>query len=424
MYSPMVNNNDYFRVAHSMGIVVPTGIRSGDYYLFTTPAVLPRTSFALLGYGFYWLQIIFGSHGFHTALLEYALSAIFFSGLFLLVLNQKKIGTSVLIILVLSLEYLVFGFYFKSLYEEVMVLALLPWLLYGIEKIRDKKCYGVFVTAGFFIILAKVQMAFICPVLIAIIYDSDKKFLSDKNKRIMAELLLLAVMIDYHSSGAALDVNRYDRYYNGIGWSLQNVAAWPAQTIGERARYFYGHQRTLQALSQGYETTTTARRMGTSYYPTEVHLLANNKLTQQQRDAEQKIIDMGGFKNIGGLFSAHFNLIPQVLGNVYLVTLRSNYSLEYVRGIRRIDSPCLQYIVHFFNWLLARCGYLYATTGALLLIIRQCKVSTLMALYFFLGAPLFVFFGDGYFEFEKHLQPYLMLLPLILLWPIHLQVLR
>jgi len=425
-YGPMLSNGDFERVTRSMGlvivhpgsIVIARGAPLGDAYPFTTSAGLPVNTLGALAYLLYWPQKVLGLSVYHTTLIADGLNLLYFSAVYLLIgaeTRRGRRGRRGLLGLAFAALYLIYGFFFKSLYQDAMVLALSPWLLLGLQRINQRRQYTIFIVASMALMLTKVQMVFIVPVIVAIMFYTDRRFYRQGAKRLMVEGVLLCAALSMLSFNGIDHVNNYDRYYNGLGWTLQNVMAWPVSSFYPRLQYFYRNRPALQAQSQSYEPTQSPMLLGTSCWPSEVKILISH-LSPQALAHELQIMDVGKMRHFFAFMWWHPRVITPYLRTIYQMSASSNYALHYLRTPAQSDSWWARALYAANEQYFAYAGYAFFALGGLLLLSGDVTIAC-VALYFFLGAPLFVCLGDGFYEFEKHLNVYFMLLPLCLFLP-------
>ena len=60
-------------------------------------------------------------------------------------------------------------------------------------------------------------------------------------------------------------------------------------------------------------------------------------------------------------------------------------------------------------------GFLFLAAGLLSIALSSTLYWRICTFYYFFWAAIFVVLGDGYMEFEKHMVPYFMLMPSIIL---------
>jgi hypothetical protein len=207
--------------------------------------------------------------------------------------------------------------------------------------------------------------------------------------------------------------NAYNRLFNGIGWTLQEVQSWPVNSFTQRLDYFYSHQKTLQAPLQNTELYSGQALWGTSYWPTGLALLTSGNDPQwQQIKALLTPITFAKY------FYHHPQWIVQYLTSTAAVFVSSDYSLRYLKiksNHSQSNASQIQSALLLLNdVLLASCAILYC-----LLMIRvalsRTRFGRLVAIATLLFSPLAIVLGDGYFEYEKHMMSFFMCMPILLL---------
>lgn len=413
-----VNNGDFSRVFQSMAIHADAWQVLRPHYEFLPgpPLATPASTMGAFGWLLSSALMGIGAHGVNTLLLAAALQMVYLSGLITLTriapAARLVAGTTVLV----AVGY---GFYFRSLFEEAAVLALAPWLAASIVHMHRTGRSAPFLLSASAIILAKAQMVFVLPLLLLMLHSGMQG--SARRRRWIVVVLggstLIAVAAGYASylaqTGGMTPINEYNRMYNGIGWALQSSADWPASNFNERLTYFYDHKTAIQQATRADEPLPGRSLLGTTYWPTGAEISArawapNATATDRSRVAE--VFSQGKFGPYFQYVDSHPSIVPDLVGNTYLTALTSDYSMGYVRNpqtkntlmartLSAIGSVSLQWVL---------------LTVTALALRRRSWAAVLIAVYYLLGAPLFVVLGDGYFEFEKHMAPYLMLAPAIL----------
>jgi len=219
---------------------------------------------------------------------------------------------------------LFFSPFFKSLYEEGIVLALLPWVILGIYRLRTQgKVLGFTIASGL-LLLAKAQLVMLAPaILYAIFFYGHTLKLSTLKIIFVSGVLLLAVVGSLYQKQKQEDglANAYNRLFNGIGWSMQSVHSWPTNHFSERLQYFSGHQDELQQITKDTELVPNLNLWGTSFWPTGLELLTS-KNDQRWENIEQQL----KLQSILKFFYIHPSALTQYLQNGALVFTNSNYA--------------------------------------------------------------------------------------------------
>lgn len=417
----MIDNGDFWRVARGAGIhPLPWQPLADRYPLPASPTALgPSTTLEALVGALAVAHRWAGSAHFHLASLRALLVAIFVAGLFRLL--RDTTGRERLRACALTLTlFTLYAFYLKSLYEEAVVLAALPWLLAGIARLQGDGRVRTFALASAAVLAAKAQMVFALPVLLFVVADAAGRRAVSPAIAIVAGATLVAAaalpLATMHGPGEMRPFQTaYNRFFNGLGWSAQHVASWPARNFTERHRHFEANQPELQARSLAFEPFPGHTFLGTSYWPTGDAMHAAEQRGETPSPPWAALVAQGRIPSYARHLAQHPVLFADHLFATYAVTLGSDYRLDYVRThppeapgwTRRLSAPVA--------WTLQGLGAAFLALGAWLVLRAGTAGRKAVAAYWFLGAPLFTVLGDGYHELERHLTPYFMLVPAIVM---------
>jgi hypothetical protein len=417
-FGSMINNGDYVRVFRNMSIIIEDWQPLKQCYPMGKLAIygwLPLSTMSAFGLILSFIQKTLGSNCFHIQTIFYTLSFIFFSGLFRL--SKIFIGKVRIIVFTLFVfTYLSMSFYFNSLYEEAIILALSPWLLWALYLSFFKNKNFPFLLLGAFLLFSKAQAIFFLPLLL--LPFLPRLLSPQRNIKIVAfrvcVILILSsavTIIMVSVIGQLALANSYNRFFNGIGWSLQDVASWPAKTFGDRHPYYYSNNESLLISTNYLESIQGLRLYGTSWEPDGKRILNKVNATDQDKIILANIRNRISYYGFFHFFVEHPETISAYLQSVYRVTLSSDYSLNYLRVTDEDGEILSKIVVNTSRLIMKNFGFIFATTGFIILIFAPNLIGRICVLYYFLGSPLFVVIGDGYYEFEKHAIPYFMLMP-------------
>ena len=234
----------------------------------------------------------------------------------------------------------------------------------------------------------------------------------------LCSLLVAAAAVPYlfifGTGDTRMSENAYNRFYNGIGWSAQHVADWPTTNFTARFRYFYAHLDEMQARSANWEPIRGERFLGTSYYPTGRALADTPAPDREHRHALLRtLVEQGTIPKYLQYLASHPTLLAEHLTSIWRITWNSEYRLEYLRTQQHRGAAWAERFVAVRDTPLRHLGVLFLLAGLALLLLATTYSWMLVVAFWFLGAPLFIVFGDGYSEFERHLMPYVMLTPVV-----------
>jgi hypothetical protein len=418
---PVVNNGDFWRVAHAALIEPVPWEPLADRYPMREPGngqPLPANTLGLLVAGLYGLHRLLGLTDFFVPACWLLLNALFLTGIWRVYrdtasrLGLWPVGTSLC-------AFVLYSFYFKSLYEESIVLALSPWLLAGIARAYDGRGWRVFVVSSVLTLAAKATMIFVLPVLAFVVIDAGTRHPTPRRTiAALAAVLIAAVSVPLvfviGSGDDRLSQNAYNRFFNGLGWSAQGVAGWPARNFTDRFRYFYAHAGELQARSEALEPIAGGPFLGTSYWPTGDELAqAPSPDVEGRRALLSRLVAQGAILSHFQYLARHPSLFMDYLGSIYAVTWGSEYRLDHFRTRRFQDVELARGFAAVQDYLMRDLGVVFFVGGLAIFAFATTVPRKALAAGWFLGAPLFIVLGDGYSDFERHMTPYLLLSPLV-----------
>lgn len=417
---PAINTGDWDRVTISAGFLAPPWEPMQSHYTLDTPAQFSNnSSLGVLLSTLGWLTQRTGHDTLATAPILLALLLALLAGSFSLARHACGHGHW-LVLTTLALVLLCYAVYLKSFYGEALVLALAPALCVGIKQLVQQNRILLFTLCAAAIIYAKQQMLFVAPIIILLLLR-NMWLHGGANLRLWASLLCIifvsATTLGAHSENRA--PNQYNRYFNGVGWSILQSANWPAQRFDERHPYFYKYQQQLQASLA--VTLPHYSYLGTSYLPTASTILdaaRHPEYTEARKEEAQALYDQliaeGRLGNYLATLAQHPAIVWQLINNTYLTAVRSNYIVAYTRSAVQLPPAAAQalavaqaQLAHFFGWI-------FIATLLLALACNRSRFSAIITAWMLL-APLAIVVGDGYFEFEKHMTAFFVFLPCALM---------
>jgi len=396
----MKNNSDYVRVLGSV-IQIDQGAdnsackvpQSLSFNVSSTMAIFFSTVAALV-------VKVFGFDCLTENSIFVALVLIYLLGLGIYL---KRFGFTIEVALMI-LPYLVFPQILKSYYEEAVILSLVPWMAVGLRNLFVSRKSGLFAISCVLFFYTKAQMIAVLPLaLIALYLGYRNGKLAWKNFAIALVITSSALLMNLSKSGFST-VNSYNRYFNGIGWSVQEVGEWPAFNYSDRQEYFKQNQMALQKLTSGLEPIDGFSLMGTTVWPDGMRFFLKAGIVTNHEYIQR--FGLSAFLN--ALVSS-----PDILLNIATqsikVALVSDYNLSYLSS--GLGSSDIYYYLKrpIAEW------YGIIFFAHLLLFFSLKRIPSrweilIAALY--LALPLAIVFGDGYAEFEKHMVPFMMSAPL------------
>ena len=415
-----INTGDWDRVTVPAGFLAPAWEPMQAHYpLDTSAQIVNNSSMGVLLGVIGWLIQCAGKNTLLTAPILFVLALIMVSGVFFLA-HKKRGYANFLVLGVFILVLLCYAVYLKSFYGEALVLALAPILCVGIRKLVLENKILLFTLSAVVIIYAKQQMIFVAPVILMLLLRNMWLY-GASNSRLWVSLLCIisvcAMLLGAHPENKA--PNQYNRYFNGVGWSLLQSSNWPAQRFEERHPYFYQHQQQLKSLFPA--TLPHYNYLGTSYLPTASTLLdaaRSPEGTEAQKKQAQDLFDQLVAQGRPDVYLLtlvqHPVILWQLVKNTYRTVVRSNYAVDYTRSGLHLTPAVAQVLVNAQTQLARVFGWIFVVTLLLALLYRRSLFSAAIVVWMLL-APLAVVAGDGYFEFEKHMTAFFVFLPCALM---------
>lgn len=327
--APLLNNGDYHRTVHDL-VQIPAYIGLDHACLPINPDkfFIPHSLASLVFEFNAIIASIFNPTCWNLQSYFLLLSAIYLYGLYRCFLNQLPLSGGIFPIAAL----LFFSPFLKSLYEEGLILALLPWVVLSIHQLRTKGKMLGFVISCVLLILVKAQLVLLAPaILYAIIFYGIRLKVSSAKIFCAAVIIALAIVGSLYQKHIQADgvANAYNRLFNGIGWSMQEVYTWPTNHFGERLNYFSNRQSQLQEKTNAAELFPNLSLWGTSYWPTGLELLTSgNDLRWQQIEGKLKPTFFLKF------LYKHPDVLVQYLQNGALIFITSNYAFGVLQEIQ------------------------------------------------------------------------------------------
>lgn len=325
------------------------------------------------------------------------LLAIFTSGT-LLAIKQKQALTFPILTLIFFANS--FSPLFSSFYEEAALLPTMAWLLYGYIRMLDEGKPLIFILAAALVIYTKAQMIVFFPLLLGLtLLKNTRKPLPSKKRLIGALFLLVSLGANITAKSSDVTANAFNRAYNGIGWAVLDVASWPASNFNQRHAFFYANRKILKA-HQDVQLQAQIDLVGTSFWPTGKEIMElkgksylNTHITL--RSFSEMLLSNG--------------VLKRYLISTYAVALKSDYSLDYLQQqpSKNADQQFKprQTITRSFGFIYFLLSIAFAAT--------LHGRWTWVIIPYIIALPLVVVLGDGFYEFEKHMIPFFIMLPFL-----------
>jgi hypothetical protein len=403
--APLFNNGDYHRITHDLvSIPAYTSLTNACFPIDSKAFYLPLSTTSLFFEISLIINIALGKDCWTLNDFFLILSTIYLLG-FCIYAKQNKRDIKVVLALIITPCF--FSPFLKSLYEESVLLTLLPWIAISVHLAITQRRIIPLTIMSALLILTKIQLLILLPTL----FLATHCFYKENNKKVLkitiyGSVMAIAIGLTIHGKQDSAP-NSYNRLFNGIGWSMQEVSLWPAKNFIDRLEYFSKHQSELQQLTQSTELVEDLKLWGTSYWPTGLELFTSGNDSRWE-----KIQATLNLKKFLIFFYRHPKVIWSYFRNTFGVFMQSDYSIDYLQeaksntisfGLSDINQFCMQNLSWLYCFLLL--AFLFSKrnfglmTGALTLLL----------------APFFVVIGDGFFEYEKHMMPFFIALPILLI---------
>lgn len=408
-HGPMVNNGDFWRAAAPAGIAPGMWEPLDARYPIGTAEGAGQGTLGWLVAGLAAAHRGLGLDAFELGSLWLVFTGVFLAGVLRLSLDRDSSRGTPLAAASLAI-FALYGFYFQSLFEEAVVLAALPWLLAGLVRARDGGGTRLLLATGAAVLASKVQMVFLLPVLAYGLLTTPTRGRVRKALGLFLLAGAAALSLQALSNAGLAPSNAYNRFFNGVGWTLQGVADWPTANFTERYRYFQANQAALQQRSAAWEPVPGQRFLGTSYWPEGAALGSGEA---EDRALHDRLVALGAPARLAAWLAERPAAAGAYLASVYRITWAADHRLDYVRTRPRGDHLVPAAFTDATDAVMRHLGVLFLAGGALLAVLARGTGRRVLVVYWVLGAPLFAVLGDGFFELERHLAPYLMLAPFI-----------
>ena len=396
---PMHNNGDYYRVVGSM-IATPMGALEAACHPVLSTHSTPLSTMGAIFYLSTTIQTWLGADCISERSTFALLALTYLAGFHAYVRGS---GSKWVAAVTCAIPVLVFHPFLQSYFEEAALFALVPWLCLGIRQLIEENRFGIFTASAALFVFAKVQMIVFVPLLLFLLAWRQQQIDGRLRATLIATAIIgLAAMAAHLGKHETHKPNAYNRYFNGIGWSLQGVSHWPASEFTTRHAYWYANRDRLNDTSADYEPLQSHELMGSSYWPTGVELL---KLHAPDPKLKADLLDRITLGNYLALLTSSGKLAWSVAREVYLVFAQSDYSTSYLR------EPDTGNMVRLTRFAASHFGWIYLALALPLLWLPGFWPRLLFG-GLYLALPAVVAFGDGFYEYEKHMVPYFASAPL------------
>jgi hypothetical protein len=374
--SAMVENQDSYQshrpYPQYFQFLPLSAVKPGDFVPFSSAAAVTETA-ALIQRGL-------GFQRYNTLWVCWFYLALYLSGLTGILLRGHKLAGGALLVLLLN-PYILS--YFNSPFEDSLLIALIPLLaFFAFEK--NTLGYLGSQWAGLLVTASKVQ--FLPFFLIGL-----RRTTWRRNAAVILIGVLCVGALMFKSSKFAVP-NGYNRYFNGLAYSMASVSSWDAVDFKARAKV----APTVVRADQVQLPAGTAQYWGTSFWP------EGNALPEAQLDDMSRHFRSWYWSTIFANPQYAYRVVTEPL----LTALKADYRIEYL-----FQSSLPPALLAPYSLLTRHLGpvSLLATLCSLALALYTRQLRFVLYNLFLLGYPILAVYGDGYYELEKHLFPVTLL---------------
>jgi hypothetical protein len=367
---------------------------------------LPRSTSGIVFFMVAALSQVFGETRFHLPLVTLVYHLVYASGLIRWVQTARSRGERAASLILwgglLLSPYTLSVFH--SVLEEAAFVALLPWwtcLLRQVWREGPGQSQGrghdltAFIVLSLGVLLAKPQTAILLPLVLGVLWRSRGRAVLWPAMGLVISVSLLA----YRSQAQHAPFNGFNRL-SGVAASLAGVSTWPERDFEARRAASAGrvHADDLRQLGL---PDIMGPAWGQSFWP---YCAPQVQAGCDAGSAEGQTL------NFLRILARHPAALWASVHEAWWTAVNADYSMGYItmqngRLVRPGDTP-------LFQRLMSCAGALWWALLALTLWsgLRRQLLPLALGLTL-LCTPTVVVLGDGFYEFERHLLPYLALLP-------------
>lgn len=381
------NNGDGWRVLRSALIAAPP-----DYYVhqlfpqympFKPLAqvqrveLVPMSSTAAIVELISFIQRGLGCEQFNFLWVSRFYLALYLGGALLLLWRARLLVAVPALLLLLNPYILAL---FNAPFEEGLVIALIP-LLCHVAVARGPVAEFASQAVALLITGSKVQF-------LPLLFSGIRSLQWRRNLVFLALGALLIAGISFKGSKFAL-VNSYNRYFNGMAYSMAGVSSWPAHDEAARRQLAMQTVRPEQVRFPA-DAYDARQYWGSSYWP------VGDSLAPAQRDYLASHLRPWFWSTARANPGHAFRLLSEPVATAATADFRLLYLFHSNL------PPALLAPYQLLTRHLGALGLL-AICLSLFIAARRRDGRHLLYGLFLLGYPLLVVYGDGYYEFEKHM---------------------
>ena len=310
-------------------------------------------------------------------------SAVYLFGILLILLNLRLVFAIPMLLILVNPYVLA---YFNSPYEESLFIALCP--IFSFFFIKEGISSGFAIkTIALAMASTKIQFA---PLLLFGI--KNFKLRNNIVYMLVSILVIGATVVKIRSFSGP---NNYDRYFNGLSYSMSEVSTWPVNEFIER-RSIAGKMTASKDIIFPAESSYIRKYWGSSFWPT------GNKLDAIERKYVYDNVDRWFWETVIVNPKYYYRLLTEPIFTMVKADYRISYIFNSDMKNRWMDIHAL--VMQNFGVI-----FLLLSISSLVISIRNKNPVHVLFVLFLLMYPLIVVYGAAYHEFEKHLFPVMFL---------------
>lgn len=398
---PAVNTGDYGRVTRSFDLEFAVGEAPGECPAFKPELSYPPASpVSVAGMATGGAARLLGGRCFPTGMWFALLSAIYWAGVAasaaalsgwrLAAWCAGSIAT-----------YLLFADLLNSFYEEAMFVALIPWL--ARLRFGGRWTTAVSLAIAFLALAAKAQAIFFVPIVV-LLFGARSRQARWRHWALLGAVILAATGLNAIKARHYSNQNGYNRIYAGLGWTALQVTQWPASEFFGRREYFYATLANGRLSRAPQCAIDGLRLLGTSYWPTAAAIVAGEIPASARTQAKVQNRGIGDFVRC----ARELGHPLATVGKLFTLTAQSDYNLAYLRSAP--PPSALAWFAQSRSALLRWAAPLFLVVAVGVALWTRSRFFGWSAGYLAILSPVFVFLGDGFYEFEKHMMLNFMML--------------
>lgn len=281
---------------------------------------------------------------------------------------------------------------FGSVFEEAALVAILPlWAALALGATASARGAVLFAICSGALVYAKpASFLLLLPVFVLIGLRVGGP--PTLRRALLASLIAVILLGLGRNAVRFEDYNSFNRLHNGVAYAMAGVSDWQARHFEARLAERAAHVDPATARALGLPEEVV-ERWGQSYWP---------YLGLLSRTERRRLAEPGKLGAVLGLIVSEPTIAVAMVREGTLTAMRADYGLDYLtQGGDEGGGNA--------GWRFGGLGYLLPLLAAGLAVALLCR-RWITAAFLLppLLAPSMIVLADGFYEFEKHMLPYLL----------------